>query len=140
MTQESEQRQAFWERLDENDYLALSPEEQKLELIKIQALIDEDGPTPEQKADLFLAQGLLYWFAEEYTKAIASYDKALEITPDDDEAWYNRGIALRKLGRLEDAIASFDKALEIKPDKHIAWYNRGNVLDDLGRLEEAIAS
>ena len=48
--------------------------------------------------------------------AIASYDKALEIKPDDHEAWYNRGVALGNLGRLDDAIASYDKALEFKPD------------------------
>ncbi|MEG3842526.1 tetratricopeptide repeat protein [Microcoleus sp. herbarium14] len=110
MTQESEQRQAFWKRLDENDYLALTPEEQKRELMKIQALIDEDGPTPKQKADLFLAQALLYRFTEENAKAIASYDKALELKPDDRKAWYNRGIPLGNLDRLEEAIASGDKA------------------------------
>jgi tetratricopeptide (TPR) repeat protein len=47
----------------------------------------------------------LYWFAEEYAKAIVSYDKALEIKPDLHAAYYNRGIALDDLGRLEDAIA-----------------------------------
>ena len=29
---------------------------------------------------------------QRYSEAIASYDKALEIKPDKDEAWYNRGI------------------------------------------------
>jgi hypothetical protein len=70
MTQESEKRQAGWEKLDEKDYLTLTPQERKRELVRIQALIDEDGQTPEQKADLFFEQGLLYWFAEEYAKAI----------------------------------------------------------------------
>ncbi|TAE99500.1 MAG: tetratricopeptide repeat protein [Oscillatoriales cyanobacterium] len=118
----------------------LSPEARKRELVRIQGLIDEDGQTPEQKAELFYEQGLLYDFAEQYAKAIASYDKALEIKPDKHEAWNNRGNALGNLGRLEDAIASYDKALEIKPDLHEAWYNRGIALGNLGRLSEAIAS
>jgi len=105
MTQESEKRQACCEKLDEKDYLTLTPQERKRELVRIQALIDEDGQTPEQKADLFFERGLLYWFAEEYAKAIVSYDKALEIKPDLHAAYYNRGIALDDLGRLEDAIA-----------------------------------
>ena len=54
MTQESEKRQACWERLDEKDYLTLTPQERKRELVRIQALIDEDGQTPEQKAIAFL--------------------------------------------------------------------------------------
>ncbi len=75
-----------------------------------------------------------------FEKAIASYDKAIEIKPDKDDAWYNRGVSLGKLGRNEDAIASFDKAIEIKPDKDDAWYNRGVSLGKLGRNEDAIAS
>ena len=45
-------------------------------------------------------------------EAIASYDRALQIKPDDHEALNNRGIALGKLGRYEEAINSYDKALE----------------------------
>ncbi|MEG4282182.1 tetratricopeptide repeat protein, partial [Microcoleus sp. A006_D1] len=63
-----------------------------------------------------------------FEEAIASYEKALEVKPDYDVAWFNRGIALRNLGKLEEAIASYDKALEIKPDDHEAWYNRGVAL------------
>ena len=135
-----ESRQACWERWNLEDYLALTPQERKRELVRIQSLIDEDGQTPEQKAELFYEQGLLHDSVEEYAKAIASYDKALEIKPALHEAWYNRGCALGNLGRWEEAIASWDKALEIKPDLHEAWYNRGCALGKLGRWEEAIAS
>ncbi|MCC3498918.1 MAG: tetratricopeptide repeat protein [Microcoleus sp. PH2017_40_RAT_O_B] len=143
MDQESlqaESMQACWERWQLEEYLALTPEARKRELVRLQGLIDEDGQTSEQKAKLFFEQALLYRSAEDYAKAIASYDKALEFKPDDHAAWYNRGIALGNLGRLEDAIASYDKALEIKPDKHDAWNNRGIALRNLGRLEDAIAS
>jgi tetratricopeptide (TPR) repeat protein len=135
-----ESMQACSERGKREDYLALTPQERKWELVRIQALIDEDGQTPEQKAELFFEQGLLYGYAEEYAKAIASLEKALEIKPDFHEAWKKRGNALGNLGRLEEAIASYDKALEIKPDFHEAWKNRGIALGNLGRWEEAIAS
>jgi superkiller protein 3 len=135
-----ESMQACSERRNREDYLALTPQERKWELVRIQALIDEDGQTPEQKAELFFEQGLLHNSAEEYAKASSCYDKALEFQPDDDAAWYNRGNALRNLGRWEEAIASYDKALEFKPDYHEAWNNRGIALYKLGRWEEAIAS
>ena len=73
-------------------------------------------------------------------QAIASYDKAVEIKPDKDEAWNNRGIALGKLGRLEQAIVSYDKVLAIKPDNNEAWLNRASALIKLGRWKEGIAS
>ncbi len=135
-----ESRQACSERWKLEDYLALTPEERKRKLVRIQALIDEDRQTPEQKAELFYEQALLYNFGEQYAKAIASYDKALEIKPDLHVAWNNQGFALENSEKLKTAIASFDKALEIKPDLHVAWYNRGIALGNLGRLEEAIAS
>ncbi|WP_293363624.1 tetratricopeptide repeat protein, partial [Microcoleus sp. CAWBG52] len=137
---QAESMQACAERAKLEEYLALTPEARKRELVRIQGLIDEDGQTPEQKAELFNEQALLYASAEQYAKAIASYDKALEFQPDLHEIWYYRGNVLGKLGRLEAAIASYDKALEIKPDDEEAWYYRGNVLGKLGRLEEAIAS
>ncbi|MEG4169864.1 MULTISPECIES: TPR end-of-group domain-containing protein [unclassified Microcoleus] len=137
---EAESIKACSERCNIEDYLSLTPEEQKRELVRIQTLIDEDGQTQEQKAELFYEQALLYHSAEQYAKAIASYDKALEIQPYRHAAWYNRGIALGNIGRLEDGIASYDKALEIKPYDHEAWYNRGILLGNMGRLEEAIIS
>ncbi len=78
-------------------------------------------------------------------RAITSYDKALEFTPDDDSAWNNRGIALGNLGRYEEAIASYDKALEFNPDLDQAWYNKAccyalqeNIDLTLENLEQAI--
>jgi tetratricopeptide (TPR) repeat protein len=73
-------------------------------------------------------------------EAVASYDKAIEFKPDNDAAWYNRGVALHKLGRLDDAVASYDKVIGFKPNYHEAWYNRGVALYKLDRLDEAVAS
>jgi tetratricopeptide (TPR) repeat protein len=67
-------------------------------------------------------------------EAIASLEKLLEIKPDKDEAWYNQGNVLFKLGRFEEAIASYDKVLEIQPDFYEAWYNRGIALVKVGTL------
>jgi len=73
-------------------------------------------------------------------EAITSFNKAIEIKPDDHQAWMNWGLALGNLERYEEAIAYFDKALEIKPDFHEAWHSRGVALFSLRRNEDAIAS
>ncbi len=91
-------------------------------------------------AERWLGKGNALFGQGCYGEAIASYDKTLEIKPDDHKAWYNRGLSLFNLGRYEEAIASYDKALEVKPDYHEAWTNRGNSLANLGRYEEALAS
>jgi superkiller protein 3 len=64
---------------------------------------------------------------------IAAYDRALQIKPNDYEAWNNRGNALFNLGRYEEAITCYDRAIEIKPDYHLASHNRGTALRKLGR-------
>jgi tetratricopeptide (TPR) repeat protein len=96
---------------------------------------------PEFTSSIFLSTlGNEFYFLGKYEEAIASYDKALEINPDDDQAWNNRGSALDNLERYEEAIASYDKALEIKPDKYQPCYNRGVILGKLERYPEAIES
>jgi len=73
-------------------------------------------------------------------EALAAYDKALAIDPNDADAHNNRGVVLETLGRNEEALASFDKALAIDPKYAFAHYNRGNVLEKLGRDQEALAA
>jgi Uma2 family endonuclease/Flp pilus assembly protein TadD len=63
-----------------------------------------------------------------------------EIKPDKDDAFYNRGNLLFKLGRYEEAIDSYDKALAIQLDFYEAWYNRSIALRKLERNEEALAN
>ncbi|NEO14836.1 MAG: tetratricopeptide repeat protein [Moorea sp. SIO3F7] len=125
---------------EEFQHQSLNPEERSKQIIAIQERLEAEHHTPEEQADLLVELGMLLVAAQEYQDAIANFDKALEIKPDDHQAWYSRGVALSILGRLETGIDSFDQALKIKPDYHEAWYNRGLALSDLGRNEEAIES
>ena len=93
-----------------------------------------------EEAEVWFNQAVQEHQAGDLEKAIASYDKAIEIKPDLHEAWFNRGNVLLQVGRIEEAIASFDKTLEFKPDLQEAWAHRGNALSILGRFDEASAS
>jgi tetratricopeptide (TPR) repeat protein len=46
------------------------------------------------------------------------------------EAWINRGVILRSLGRKKEAIENYKHALELDPNCDKAWYNLGLVLPD----------
>ncbi len=111
---------------DLDTYKQFTPQQRQEKLAEIKAyLSDSPSLDPVQASELWHKKGLIHAMGKEYEQAIASYDKALEIKPDDHEAWYGRGFALGNLGRFAEAIASFDRALEIKPDYHEAWYGRG---------------
>jgi len=70
-------------------------------------------------------------------EAIAHFQKALEIQPDDAETHYNLGKALAGRGQVEGTIAHYRKALEIRPDFAEAHNNLGNVLVAHGQFNEA---
>lgn len=125
---------------DYQRYLQLTPEERNQKILELKDLITESQLSDAEKAELWHEIGRLYDANQEYVRALACFDQALEIKPDYHKPWYGRGNVLFDLGRLEEAIASYNKALEIKPDYHEAWNNRGVILYNLGRLEEAIAS
>jgi protein O-GlcNAc transferase len=50
------------------------------------------------------------------SKAYKSYQKAIQLNPNDADLWNNNGNAERKLGYLDKAVISYQNALKIKPD------------------------
>ncbi len=71
--------------------------------------------------------------------AIAHFQEAIEIQPDDAEAHNNLGSAFFLEGRVDEAVAQFQKALETQPDFAEARNNLGLALLQKGRVDEAIA-
>ena len=55
---------------------------------------------------------------------MADYDRALQIDPNDEHAYNNRGLALQSQGDLEAAVMDFDLAIRINPQFSAAQYNR----------------
>jgi tetratricopeptide (TPR) repeat protein len=79
-------------------------------------------------------------FVSDTQDILVSYDKALQINPNNIDAWNGRGSILQGLGQYEEAIAAYDRAIQVNPKFGWAWYNRGLVLEQLGRYEEALDS
>lgn len=86
----------------------------------------------------YLRRGLAYKRLEEFDKALADYDIALELRPGYADAYHNRGILLDLMGEYDKAIADFTKSIEIKPDDE-SYNCRGNSWDNKREFERAIA-
>ena len=84
---------------DYQKYLTLTVQERQQKILEIQELIAEEYQAAENKADLWFEIGNIYVAAREYDQAIAAYDQTLELDPDNDQAWYNRGLAVGNLER-----------------------------------------
>lgn len=75
-----------------------------------------------------------------YEKAIASYDRALAINPDNFEAWYKKGCLFLELQRHEEALNCFERTVELKPNHFEAWRSLGVLFYSLKRYGEALSS
>lgn len=83
-------------------------------------------------------QGVLFNKQGEYNKAIAAFNKALELDPNLALAYNNRAWAYIELRQYEQAIGDCDKALELDPDLALAYSNRGLAYLRLGQYQQTI--
>jgi Flp pilus assembly protein TadD/predicted amidohydrolase len=83
-------------------------------------------------------EGVALGKSEKYYDALRSFERAIELKPDYEEAWFNKGWALCRLGKVEEALKSYEKAIELEPDDEEAWYSKARILDQLGEYEEAL--
>ena len=70
--------------------------------------------------------------------AIPEFDEAIRLSPQDAEAYYNRGLSYGNLGQHQRAIQDYDEAIRIDPRLAPAYLNRGTTYADLGQLQRAI--
>ncbi len=93
------------------------------------AALSRDAAYDEPHANL----GLLYRRKGWYDKAVAAYDAALALRPTNPTVWYNRAVALFRLGRFEDAVSSLETASKFGPKYRpplrrlaLIWYDLGD--------------
>jgi len=79
----------------------------------------------------------IYWFMrgldlynqERFNDSLQAYNRALELDPNDFEAWNNKGIDEGLLGKYDAALQSFGNAVAINESYAEAWYNMGVIYD-----------
>jgi tetratricopeptide (TPR) repeat protein len=75
-----------------------------------------------------------------WQQALADYNAALAVQPNNPSTLYNRGNCLRGLDRHAEALADYDRAVSLLPSYTLAWYNRGLTLQALNKHHDALAS
>ena len=89
-------------------------------------------------ARAWFSVGYLFYTKEMWEKAIAAYDKVIDLNQD-GSAYNNRGAAQLELGRYQAAIDDFDKAIRLQPDFADAYYNQGTAWLALNEFNLAIS-
>ncbi len=83
-------------------------------------IIERGDATPKYIAGAYEARGLAHHKKRDYDRAIADFDKAIEINPEKVGFHISKGIAYVEKRDRERAIAAFRKALEIDPSNELA--------------------
>jgi tetratricopeptide (TPR) repeat protein len=71
-------------------------------------------------------------------KAIEYLNNAIKLQPDDENYYYNRGVAYDNLGQYQPAIKDYNQAISLKPDYAEAFHNRGTIYSEIGQYQLAI--
>ncbi|MFN8573468.1 MAG: tetratricopeptide repeat protein [Gemmatimonadaceae bacterium] len=72
--------------------------------------------------------------------AIATYRKAIEVTPSNPKLYLNLGLAYTQARDLVNGIAQYRRSLELDPRQALALINLGIALDEQGNPAEAAAT
>ncbi|MBD2249297.1 tetratricopeptide repeat protein [Nostoc sp. FACHB-888] len=83
--------------------------------------------------------GNSHLFQSDYTQAIADFNQALKLQPNDAVAYYNRGVAYIKQGNYTQAIADYNQALNLQPNFTDTYVSRGVAYAREGNYTQAIA-
>ena len=82
-------------------------------------------------------QGLNYFNAGNYEKAVETYRQALELNPGDVATLNNLAAAYLRLKRLEEAAEACQQAIRLKPGYYLPHYNLGMVYYQQNRFQQA---
>src|SRR5262249_18904646 len=97
-----------------------------------------DGKTGEL-AVFYYKRGDFWSDKDEVDKALADYNKAIEIDPNYAKAYDGRAGVLADKGETERALADYNKAIELDPKDPQFWHNRGLLYKSEEDFEKALA-
>jgi tetratricopeptide (TPR) repeat protein len=90
-------------------------------------------------------RGMCWNLKKDYDKAIADFDRSLQINPKFPAGYHNRGVAWQAKGDLDKAMADYARALNIDPkyapalaDRGHAWLIKGDLAKARADLHAAI--
>jgi tetratricopeptide (TPR) repeat protein len=89
--------------------------------------------------DTYLYLAHQYSGAEQFEEAVKAATRAIELAPENADAYDKRGEANFNWGHLSEAIEDYSRELQLIPDSSVALNGRGQCLAEAGRYDEALA-
>ena len=126
------------QKLDRNNLVSIVNDINKGRTDKALVALDKLIKSFPDDALLFNLMGACHEAMNQFDQSIESFNKAVEIHPQYEEALYNLGVVQKKAGKPDDAINSYQKAIGINPHNANAYNNLGNLLTQKGHIKQSI--
>jgi tetratricopeptide (TPR) repeat protein len=111
-----------------------------LKIVPTEAATDSSAPGTLVMAEEAALRGNGLYGQKRYQKALAAYEQALALAPENAEIWTQKGNVLYDLHQPEEALSAYEQALALDSLSAGLWNNKGNALASLQRNEEALTS
>jgi len=91
-----------------------------------------------QEKTINFQTGMSFLINQNYNKAIASFEKHIELNPNDIHGYMTIGVSFQELKNFEEAFKNFNLALNIDPNFIPAYIEKGLTYYEIGKYDEAI--
>ena len=93
----------------------------------------------EDLASAYDGRGASYLYRGDLARALADFDKAIEINPSRAAFYDDRGVTYTRMGQYDRALADFDKLIAADPSQYFPYIDRGLAYNGMRDYDRAIA-
>jgi serine/threonine protein kinase len=97
------------------------------------------SPVSRKTATDLFDDGMKKYHKNDYKGAIADFNEAIRLKPDDAKTYNVRGLMKYYLADFQGAITDYNEAIRINPNYAEAYNNRGHAKTAFGNLQEVLA-
>jgi lipoprotein NlpI len=95
---------------------------------------------PADQAVAYNDRGVAYRSKGQSDQALADFEAAIRVQPDDADGYLNRGLAYRDKGQADQATADIDKARQLQPGLTATYFNHATKFHFDRQYEQEIAA
>lgn len=95
--------------------------------------VKQHRSTPADLCTAYVLSGIAWLHSDQPDLAMADFDAAAQIAPDDPAPVFNRGLVHRCAGRWSEALRDFSTAIRLDPQDPDSFVQRGCILRQLGQ-------